>query len=1458
MDYIAQPKDYWIATQAINIALNALNSPNRIQGSVASGAVILCYIEGVDGLGYDNGHRFKTWPLTVSPTYFNSNTEKYVYVAIPRTSSVGTQAIVVFPSEKLDIYGVNANDEHVGSTDYYYIWLQSIITATDGTTLREWQQTIDFGKKGTDEDLYDDTTSDWYLYSKVNEVVTFLKNIAMKAGTTFHNLILGNKELTGVATSGIAYTDSDTLVVTPGYVESQYLSKTHESEAQEQIGFLKGLWIGVRSLYEITTNGIAKLKSVIAEDVNTQRVQTGELKSPNYTGDDVADTGFRLTNSHNGHSKLTIDEIYVRMKAVFESLEVRERTYTGGDQIWSCAGNRIIRVDYLGNVETADHVPQMMNVHADGRPEGQGKGDVYSVPVPGDTYGYSDVKVPWLLRQMPLLARAKVFARYRKVRIVINEPAGNSTNRAAASESPLANIRRARCYFIAKDDGMEVHNWWRINDLARCQTMNLANTTRQTYISGEDEKAGNIFWWRKVIGVSYEPVTLDDGKQYHYFDVAFDYEYEQSHPEVMATSVMEGSDIPAAQDAVVQFGNTIIEGRMNLMMMEVNGGDAVGYNPTTDAPCLKAYRGVYCFDPNKSWVGGNPCKMNLSPSKEFRFTGSSFKIETEYDVVPVPVDRGLWADIVPTRDDYREHTMVRKCYYYDKVSHNGSYWLCSIVNGAHWVDSNGNYISDDDYAALSDAAKAQCSRKQNYTIEEPSANSIDWTEVVRKGDAAPYYVEDYGIGASRTDHSDITNWSSTQPSPTEQKPYVWKRSRLYNPNTQTYSDTIYVCLTGEKGDDGADGADGDNGADGADAVDVSLSPEEVLVTQSTTSPYNIDLSNAETVVSVNEGGVPKSFAISNVVGTHCNASVKSGTTDTIEITSIGTYNATVDGETVSRYYDNGYVTFDVTYGGNTYPKRFNFYANLLGTWKETVIGDTKTEVAESIEYAINGTTGQIDGYEALGEFKRSSTENISKITRGLQGSNINLLYGVDGYTASNKLVHKSSAIDGYKEYDGNGAQHIFTSVQLIEGCTYTIQCMTDGTIASSHDETTSRNPSDKLCTVWLRMNNLLNGGYIGECFTSSYEGYKNLGGDRHKWTFVCKKTGEYWFRTNSYSDGTTEVTINFWNIKLEGGDTETVWSGSTSQMTSEIRQTAEAINLGITQGLQRTGIDITNGIINLIANKTLFKTSDGVPMIAVQMADANGNVGTGPTYTIPSIVFYDGEINNGGQVRWVLNYRGLIEALSNTHDYKMTPVEGYLSFFNLGNNDNPNRAGMNIEETFTPAMLAKEDYPRSVRVGGNNYYHEVFYLFTSGYQIINGNLIYIPSNGPDYENIYWQTQGLTDDKRPDYNLEEHITGTNAPANGYYVKIVERKRTGNEDDTSGGQISFAQYSVTYEIYELVNGAVNETGIRFYLSYNGRKIESPLHYYETYGAEITVNDVLYYENDELKLKNILGIE
>lgn len=183
---VSSPKDYWISPNALSISLNALGDHDRIQASVASGAVIFCYIKDIADFDFDAGHNFRKWPLVISPTYFNSTTEKYLYVAIPRSNTIGSEAMIVFPSQLLDIYGRAAvkrivrdqqgnmldpdgnitTDEskadyyyiagdQVGSEDYYYIWLHGIITASGDNSAneRDWatDPKYDTGRLNTDE-----------------------------------------------------------------------------------------------------------------------------------------------------------------------------------------------------------------------------------------------------------------------------------------------------------------------------------------------------------------------------------------------------------------------------------------------------------------------------------------------------------------------------------------------------------------------------------------------------------------------------------------------------------------------------------------------------------------------------------------------------------------------------------------------------------------------------------------------------------------------------------------------------------------------------------------------------------------------------------------------------------------------------------------------------------------------------------------------------------------------------------------------------------------------------------------------------------------------------------------------------------------------------------------------------------------------------------------------------------
>ena len=157
----AKSTNYWISSTALYIQLNAMGEPDYIQCSVVSGASVLCYMSDVPGLGYDAGHNYQRWPLAAYPSIFPDSERKYVYIAIPRQSTTdNNQATVVFPGQKIDIYGKAiieqtkedgskevVSGEQIGDDAYYYIFTGGIISAVktdaDNTRKREWEQHFD-------------------------------------------------------------------------------------------------------------------------------------------------------------------------------------------------------------------------------------------------------------------------------------------------------------------------------------------------------------------------------------------------------------------------------------------------------------------------------------------------------------------------------------------------------------------------------------------------------------------------------------------------------------------------------------------------------------------------------------------------------------------------------------------------------------------------------------------------------------------------------------------------------------------------------------------------------------------------------------------------------------------------------------------------------------------------------------------------------------------------------------------------------------------------------------------------------------------------------------------------------------------------------------------------------------------------------------------------------------------
>ncbi len=258
----ATPQDYWLAEHALFIERNANANPDCIQAACMSGAQILVYIKGV--IGYDAGHNYQRWTLQASPTVFGTHTEKYVYAAIPRPEATDKRtALVVFPSERIDVYGKNAAEEQIGSTDYYYIFLQGILTSSgdNGSINREWKQEVVTGYLSSDEAINaGPTESKWFKYSSVDDYVTFLKNLTMKAGTVFVQLfaraltiVSGGSitfegkegQITGITTDETEL-NSTTDIVTPKYLDDHALSKQHDDRTDHDL-----------AMKNLTVNGTA-------------------------------------------------------------------------------------------------------------------------------------------------------------------------------------------------------------------------------------------------------------------------------------------------------------------------------------------------------------------------------------------------------------------------------------------------------------------------------------------------------------------------------------------------------------------------------------------------------------------------------------------------------------------------------------------------------------------------------------------------------------------------------------------------------------------------------------------------------------------------------------------------------------------------------------------------------------------------------------------------------------------------------------------------------------------------------------------------------------------------------------------------------------------------------------------------------------------------------------------------
>ena len=163
-----------------------------------------------------------------------------------------------------------------------------------------------------------------------------IDDLRTKAALIFNAILAGENTAKRV---GGAFNDAADLIEQlqkSSDKEGRFISKNKKDEAKEFITFLKGLGIG--KLFNIDGSGDAKLNSVTLAKF---------LRSANFNPSEQ--TGFGITQRADGKYQLSLTDIIVWGKAIFNELELRRLSYVGGNIVFSACGSKITKVEDKGS-----------------------------------------------------------------------------------------------------------------------------------------------------------------------------------------------------------------------------------------------------------------------------------------------------------------------------------------------------------------------------------------------------------------------------------------------------------------------------------------------------------------------------------------------------------------------------------------------------------------------------------------------------------------------------------------------------------------------------------------------------------------------------------------------------------------------------------------------------------------------------------------------------------------------------------------------------------------------------------------------------------------------------------------------------------------------------------------------------------------------------------------------------
>lgn len=969
----------------------------------------------------------------------------------------------------------------------------------------------------------------------LNEIVIELKDtLSVQSGTL-------KQQIQDVASDSL-----DSMIDSAMFnkFSKEFLSKRGDDVASGNITFSKGFVSKENSYFEkgINSKGKSDIEEVISEKLNAYNavISKAEIKEvisdilfnelgtflkgiktdtiASYTDDyNPRYSGYSLSKTTNNRYRLEIDELLVRVKAIFNELEIRKLSYVGGNIVISAAG-----------------------------------GTIY--------------------RSLPLYDES-------------------------------GNVYAFKCWLISDDGTTQTRNWWKVGDQAKCQTFNLngeevlngekllsvgGEVISQdgeliTYDDGTGGNSGNKYYWRLVIETGKE--TLEDEKQYDYIVLSNEEvvtvtgEDGLSHTCYGMDVVFDGfdsdnmkwhdnvNDYPEKGDDIVQLGNQIDEERQHAIILST-----VGEN----APSFEEYMGIGRIDGDKTspWNLSKRRMTVIAPRTGDVFVAKRFEMLTDSGTrIQVPVERG-------------EYTDGMVCNYYDRVSYQGSLWLC--------VCKIGNKVNDTIYPpseeyTLTDGSKIWLEQIKRggdgYTVElTPSTMMITQnTEGNFNFSDNRVYYKVFAASRDITDDCKLLEATAddgcnvTTDTDGAEREYVVITSLNGQPDSGkigikiglSNGDVInrelkyYVNYLGSLRDE-------------LQNYTIMFSPNVVILNESDNGTFDFEKHWVSFKVFKGKDDITYKTQLDKVAGDYDEPTGYGCVVDKIEDND---GNIVIAIQNIIGRPEKGKIQATFNVDGYTIVRSIDYYINWLGTFRHTIENDVSKMIAEKTTVTLNGESVTInDAVSSLEQTSNSISSRVESAVTEINGNietvekslseisqtsnNINMaVYGDD----TTEYITEAA---GFKMSTGSSHTYSFDDKSDLVKRMYSGAKIVAKIGVSAMSGVTNAYGS-------FTMKLLVNGNVIGEkTFDYDYFNYD--------WSTLCTLEATW---------GIT-VAVNTIELVIENnlGD----WIDEDSGISDEITITSHSIkrktivSKEVENGLGKTGIDITQGKITISAEHTEF------------------------------------------------------------------------------------------------------------------------------------------------------------------------------------------------------------------------------------------------------------------------------